>query len=104
MAKRKRTSFSRQVVIDHLRSRHGNCPAEVAQQLTDELATREWETPLTLGMAFGLLAQAKVRHTMTDYDRLLRLPGITREEARLIVNGEVQAIIASWKSGGTDQD
>jgi len=33
---------------------------------------------------------------MTDYDRLLRIPGITREEAQLIVNAEVQAVIASW--------
>jgi len=42
------------------------------------------------------VAQAYVRHTLTDYDRLLRIPGLTREEALLIVKPEVVAIIASW--------
>nr|WP_275052056.1 DUF2293 domain-containing protein [Caulobacter sp. SSI4214] len=37
-----------------------------------------------------------MRHAMTDYDRLLRIPGLTREEALLIVRPEVVAIVASW--------
>ena len=33
---------------------------------------------------------------LTDYDRLLRVPGLTREEARIIVSCEVQSILAGW--------
>lgn len=53
---------------------------------------------MTLGRAFGLLATNDVRHRMTDYERLLNIPGPTRDEARLIVSGEVRQIIAGWAS------
>jgi hypothetical protein len=90
------TSFSRAAAEGHLRARHGRCPPELLERFIDTLATREWVQPVTIGQAFGLVAQAHVRHAMTDYDRVLRVPGITREEARLIIKGEVAAIIASW--------
>lgn len=62
-------------------------------QLVGALAGREWAQPVTIGQAFGLVAQAHVRHAFTDYDRLLRIPGVTRDEALLIVRPEVAAII-----------
>lgn len=96
MGRKRCTSFPRAAVEGHVRARHGLCPPEVLAHLVELLAAREWGEPVTIGQAFGLVAQAHVRHAMTDYDRVLRLPGITREEARLIIKAEVAAIIASW--------
>ena len=96
MGRQRFTSFSRAAAEGHLRARHARCPPELLERFIDALATREWAQPVTIGQAFGLVAQAHVRHAMTDYDRVLRLPGVTREEARLIIKAEVAAIIASW--------
>lgn len=41
-------------------------------------------------------ANNHVRHELTDYDRLIRVPGMTREEARIIVSGDVRSILAGW--------
>jgi hypothetical protein len=41
-----------------------------------------------------------VRHRLTDYDQLLRVPGLTRDEARLIVAGDVRSITRRWASAG----
>ena len=59
---------------------------------------------MTIGQALGLVALAHVHHAFTDYDRLLRIPGMTRDEALLIVRPEVAAIIAGWATprGGRD--
>jgi len=92
------TSFPSAAVEGHVKARHGRCPPEVMVHLVAVLASREWGEPVTIGQAFGLVAQAHVRHTCTDYDRLLRIPGMTREEALLIVRPEVAAIIAGWAS------
>jgi len=90
------TSFPRASVEGHLKAHHGLCPPVVLAHLIEVLATREWDEPVTIGQAFGLVSHAYVRHAMTDYDRLLRIPGLTREEALLIVRPEVVAIVASW--------
>jgi hypothetical protein len=43
-----------------------------------------------------MVATNDVRHRLTDYDQLLRVRGLTREEARLIVASEVKQIVALW--------
>ena len=96
MGRKRCTSFPRAAVEGHVRARHGLCPPEVLAHLVELLAAREWGEPVTIGQAFGLVAQAHVRHAFTDYDRLLRIPGMTRDEALLIVRPEVAAIIAGW--------
>ncbi|WP_313573738.1 DUF2293 domain-containing protein [Brevundimonas sp.] len=97
MARKKRQlSFEREAVIQHAMRHHPHCPADLVARYADEISTREWETPLTLGHAFGLTATNHVRHKLTDYDRLLRVPGLTREEARIIVSCEVRSILAEW--------
>jgi len=92
----KQNRFSRAEAEKHIRKKHARAPAEVAELLADRISSRQWREAITIGRAFAFVAQAHVRHQMTDYDRLLRIPGITREEAQLIVNAEVQAVIASW--------
>ena len=92
----KSTCFSRSAVDEHIRCAHPRIPAELAAILAERISSREWRLPLTIGRAFALAAQAYVRHEMTDYDRILRVPGLTREEALLIVKAEVQAIMDAW--------
>jgi hypothetical protein len=75
-------------VEGHVRARHGLCPPEVLAHLAELLAARERGEPVVIGQAFSLVAQAHVRHAFTDYDRLLRIPVATLEEALLIVRPE----------------
>lgn len=96
MARKRFKSFSRATIEGHLKASHGRCPPELTAHFSDLLAAREWTFPVTIGEAFGLVSHAHVRHAMTDYDRLLRIPGLTREEALLITRPEVLAIVSSW--------
>lgn len=99
MARKKRRSrFDREAVLRHAAHHHPNCPVEIVALFADDISTREWEPPLTLGQAFGIKATNHVRHKMTDYERLLRIPGLTRDEARLIVSFDVRAILAGWRT------
>lgn len=98
----KSTSFSRSAVDRHIRAKHARIPPDVADILAERIASREWREPLTLGRAFALAAQAYVRHRMTDYERLLRVPALTREEALLIVRGEVAAVLKAWATPTAD--
>lgn len=50
-----------------------------------------------VGQAFGINATNHVRHKMTDYERLLRISGLTRDEARFLVSFEVRAIFRDWR-------
>ena len=59
---------------------------------------RAWSPPVEVGRAVDIVASSLVRHRMTNYEQLFDVQGLTREEARLIVGPEVDAIIASWKS------
>jgi len=98
----KSTRFSRSAVDRHIQAKHARIPPDVADILAERIASREWREPLTLGHAFALAAQAYVRHRMTDYDRLLRIPALTREEALLIVGGEVAAVLKAWATPAAD--
>jgi hypothetical protein len=61
-----------------------------------------------LGEIAGVLATSSIRHRGTDYDRLLRVnggrEGLTREEARQVVNAEVADIVAEWRQGSAEAD
>lgn len=91
------TSFSRAAAEGHLRALHARCPPELLERFIDVLATREWAQPVTIGQAFGLVAQAHVRHAMTDYDRVLRLPGVTREERQGRLRSRSHYVFAGWR-------
>ena len=94
--KKKRSAFSEAEVREHLARRHPACPAEAVERYVQRIGQRLWDPPLTLGQAVGMVATNDVRHRLTDYDQRLRVPGLTREEARLIVAGEVRRTIALW--------
>lgn len=96
MGRKRFKTFPRASIEGHLKACHSLCPPELLAHFVELLATREWGDPVTIGQAFGLVSHAHVRHAMTDYDRLLRIPGLTREEALLIVRPEVVAIVSSW--------
>ncbi|MCK0210071.1 DUF2293 domain-containing protein [Starkeya koreensis] len=61
-----------------------------------------------LGEIAGVLATSSIRHRATDYERLLRVnggrEGLTREEARQVVNAEVADSVAEWRHGSPEED
>lgn len=95
--KRKRSTFPEAEVREHLSRHHPACPVDFAETYVQRIAGRTWEPPTTLGHAVGLTIQNDVRHRLTDYDSLLRVPGLTRDEARLIVAGDVRSITRGWE-------
>ncbi len=70
----------------------------MADDIVERVCERTWSAPIELGRAIDKVAASLARHRMTDYDQLYVVKGLTREEARLIVAPEVEAIIASWRS------
>ena len=98
--KRKRSTFSEVEVREHISRHHPACPVDFADAYVQRIASRTWDPPTTLGHAVGLTIQNAVRHRLTDYDQLLRVPGLTRDEARLIVAGDVRSITRRWASAG----
>lgn len=95
--KKRRSQFDREAVLRHGAHHHPNCPAEMAALFADDISTREWDPPLTLDQAFGIKATNHVRHKMTDYERLLRIPGLTRNEAQHIAPLKVRSILAEGR-------
>lgn len=102
MGRKRSSSFSRAAIEAHLRAHHARCPPELMAHFIESIAAREWKPQVTIGKAFAVASQAYVRHAMTDYDRLLRIPGLTRDEALLITRPEVMAIIARWATPPKD--
>lgn len=94
--KQKRSAFSEAEVREHLSRHHPAVRPTPWSDNVQRISQRLWDPPLTLGKAVGMVASNDVRHRLTDYDRLLRVPGLTREEVRLIVAGEVRRTIALW--------
>ncbi len=97
-AGKKRRSHRAEDVWRHIRANHGACPEGIAEEIVRRVCERTWSPPVEVGRGVGIVATNLVRHRMTEYDRLFEIDGLTREEARLIVQPEVDAIIASWKS------
>lgn len=99
MGKRRRgarSAFAIANVREHIALHHPRCPPALVDRYAAEICSRVWSPPVTLGHAFGLVATNDVRHRMTDYERLLAVRGLTREEARLIVSAEVRQILSAW--------
>ena len=92
----KGTHFTRRTVERHFRNHHPGCPPEYRKILAERILAKEW-TEASLGKVVGIVASTFVRHQLTDYDLLLRIPGMERAEARLIVAGEVSDILESWR-------
>lgn len=89
--------FSRRAVVRHLAKHHPFCPPEVVAAITDRVLGRRW-CRASIGAAIGIVATNYIRHHLTDYERMLRIPGMTRAEARQIVQFEVRDILAGWSA------
>lgn len=87
--------FTEVDVRRHIRRRHPDCPETVQRALIARIVARSWPG-CKIGEAFGIAAANYVRHELTDYERLMKVDGLWREEARLVVKGEVEDIISSW--------
>lgn len=93
------TQFTRRAVARHLRRHHPRCPQDAQEVIVERLLCRRWRDA-SLGKAVGIVTSTYVRHQLTDYDRLLKVPGMTRAEARLVVTNEIREILASWRQVG----
>lgn len=60
------------------------------------ISARDWKG-LKLGAAVGIELQNHVRHSLTDYNQLLRSGMMTREEARAFIEPEVKRILQVWR-------
>lgn len=87
--------FKRAAVKSHLALHHPRCPEHVEKHMLWALRRKKWNN-VTLGQAVGIILQTYARHHLTNYDSLYKIPGITQEEARIIVRNEVADIIRSW--------
>ncbi len=97
MAKR-REHYGTASIEAHIRRHHPGCPQALRAEFVAIIEPRKWEKA-SLGLAFGIVATNYVRHRLTDYDRLKKIHGLTREEARIVVAQEVKDIMATWKMG-----
>lgn len=89
-------SFSFDDVVRHLRIRHPGCPTRTRLTIAARVSAKKWKG-LKLGAAVGIELQNHVRHSLTDYDQLLRSGMMTREEARTFIAPQVKEILAAWR-------
>jgi hypothetical protein len=89
-------------VLRHLSKQHPGCPADIATEIAQRVVDREWRTKLTVGQAVGIVITTYIRHRLTDYERLLKVPGLTRDEARLIVAPELRSTLSAWRTPPDD--
>ena len=94
--KKKRARHTIDAIRAHLATHHPSCPPAIVDEIVGRIDGRIWSPPVSIGEAVGIAADGYVRHRLTDYERLLKVHSLSREEARLIVNPEVNDIIRSW--------
>lgn len=87
-----------QSALRHMRVFHPGMPEAHALEIAERVSIREWKSA-TLGGAVGTVLTNYVRHRLTDYERLLRVPGMTRDEARMLVRQDVADVLAAWAMG-----
>ncbi|SNZ07438.1 DUF2293 domain-containing protein [Cohaesibacter gelatinilyticus] len=76
-----------------------NCPSDHADQILEKVMKRAWTKKTSLTKAVAIVAHNHIRHELTDYESLLQISGMTREDARLIVKPEVDDWFDFWSSG-----
>ena len=89
-------AFSFDVVVRHMRVHHPGCPKQTRDTIAARVSAKDWHG-LTLGAAVGIELQRHIRHSLTDYDELLRSKIMTREEARAFVAKQIDDILRSWR-------
>lgn len=88
-----------EVVVRHMHAHHPGCPKETQLAIATRVSAKEWKG-LKLGAAVGIELQNFVRHSLTDYDELLRSRIMTREEARTFVAPQIEEILRVWRKPG----
>jgi hypothetical protein len=83
--------------LKHLvRTHFPHCPGMYIDEISERLAGRDCPAAF-LKQEIAAMAEAVIRHQLTDYDRLRTAFGMPPEEARLIVTPEISDWLASWR-------
>jgi len=88
---------AKQVWAERVRARFPSCPGYFRDEIVDRLAARTVPPGLEK-QAVEEMARSVIRHQLTDYDALLTEHTLSREEARQIVEAEVEDWFAEWQS------
>lgn len=91
--------FQRSQVETAIARHFPNCPSDHAAQILEKVMKRAWTQKTSLTKAVSIVTHNHIRHELTDYECLLQISGMTREDARLIVKPEVDDWFALWHSG-----
>ena len=89
--------FRSKSVEKHMQKHFPNCPEVHRDEIVRRVAECTWKDA-TIGRAVGITVTNYVRHRLTDYERLMKQHGLTREEARIAEAGTVQDILRSWQT------
>ncbi|WP_196815292.1 DUF2293 domain-containing protein [Mesorhizobium sp. L2C084A000] len=90
------STFSFDLVLQHMRIHHPGCPKKTCLTIAARVSARDWNGH-KLGTAVGLELQKHVRHSLTDYDELIRAKMMTRDEARAFVAKQIADILRAWR-------
>ncbi|MBZ6079090.1 DUF2293 domain-containing protein [Microvirga puerhi] len=88
--------FAEQLRI-YLRAMYPGCPSNARRKIVRRARDRSHFGRLSEKASF--LTTNFARHARTDYERLMRLHSLTREEARIVVSNEVMDIVDKWRKG-----
>lgn len=89
-------TFAFNDVVRHMRIHHPGCPKKTCLTIAARVSARDWKG-LKLGAAVGIELQKHVRHSWTDYDKLLRSGMMTRDEARAFIEPQVEGVLRAWR-------
>jgi hypothetical protein len=73
------------------------CPGMYVDEIVERLITRAVPAAL-LPQEITRMAQAVIRHQLTNYDGLRTTHGLSPEEARLIVAPDIVEWLSAWQS------
>lgn len=91
-------AYSPHRVRNSIRKHFPCCPEDQADLIFARIMAREWPG-LAIEHAVRITVHTHIRHSLTDYDRLWKKHGLTRDEARLCVREESEDIYAAWTGG-----
>lgn len=75
------------------------CPEDHKAQVLQRLIARDWTKKTRIVAALSIVVHNYIRHNLTDYEGLIRKGGLTRKEARLIAQPELDEWYEYWHSG-----
>ncbi|WP_407066584.1 DUF2293 domain-containing protein [Hyphomonas pacifica] len=75
------------------------CPVESIDEIVVWVTDRSWTKRTRIVTAVSIAVHTHIRHRHTDYERHLKIHRMTRDEARQIVQNEVNDIFTLWHLG-----